>query len=383
MAAQMSPRERVMAALRHEEPDRVPFDCGGTGTTSLTVEAYENLKAHEGISAPTVIMYKAFRVARLDEETMRRLGSDLRPVVIKPPKNWHQPPSEPGTFVDEFGIKWRQVTYSRGYYWELASHPLANASISDLDAYPWPDVEDPGRYEGLAEEARDLFQNTLYALVGDSGFKGFWEPAFMLRGLAQALMDLVQDPEFMHALLEKLFEVNAAITKRFLEITGPYLAAVRLVDDLATQTAPIMSPATYRAMIKPYHKRFCELVREYTDAVIVLHSCGNITLLVEDLIDAGIQALNPVQVSAIPDVAGLKAKYGDRLSFWGGIDTQHVLPHGTAEEVHEEVRLRIHQLGHGGGYIAAAVHNIQPDVPPRNIIAMSEAVRELGKYPLH
>ncbi|MGB9587416.1 MAG: uroporphyrinogen decarboxylase family protein [Armatimonadota bacterium] len=382
MVAQMTPWERVVAALRHEEADRVPFDCGGTGTTSLIAEAYENLKAHEGISAPTLIMYKAFRVARLDEETMRRLGSDLRPVIIKPPQNWSPPPSEPGTFVDEFGIKWRQVNYSRGYYWELAGHPLANATVSDLDAYPWPDVNDPGRYAGLAEEVRDLFQNTPYALVGDSGFKGFWEPAFMLRGLTQALMDLVQNPEFMHALLDKLFQVNAAITRRFLEITGPYLAAIRVVDDLATQTAPIMSPATYRAVIKPYHKRFCELIRKYTDAVIVLHSCGNITLLVDDLIDAGIQALNPVQVSAIPDVAGLKAKYGDRLSFWGGIDSQHILPHGTPEEVHEEVRLRIHQLGQGGGYIAAAVHNIQPDVPPQNIIAMSEAVRELGVYPI-
>lgn len=380
--AQMTPRERVITALHHEEPDRVAFDCGGTGTTSLIVETYEKLKAYEGISTPTQVMYKAFRVARLDEEMMRRLGSDLRPVMIKPPKNWAPPPSEPGTFVDEFGIKWRQVTYSTGYYWELAGHPLANATISDLDAYPWPDVNDPGRYAGLYEEVRDLFHHTPYALVGDSGFKGFWEPAFMLRGLTQALMDLVQNPEFMHALLDKLFEVNAAITKRFLEITGPYLAAIRIVDDLATQISPIMSPATYRAVIKPYHKRFCELIREYTDAIIVLHSCGNITLLVDDLIDAGVQALNPVQVSAIPDIGGLKAKYGDRLSFWGGVDSQHVLPHGTPEQVREEVRLRIHQLGQGGGYIAAAVHNIQPDVPPHNIIAMSEAVRELGVYPI-
>nr|MBC7243945.1 hypothetical protein [Chloroflexota bacterium] len=380
--AQMTSRERVMAALHHEEPDRVPFDLGGSGTTSLTIEAYENLKAYEGISAPTQIMYKAFRVARLDEETMRRLGSDLRPIVIRPPKNWTSPPSEPGTFVDEFGIKWRQVNYSKGYYWELASHPLANATISDLDRYPWPDAGDPGRYKGLAEEVRDLFEHTPYALVGDSGFKGFWEPASMLRGMTQALMDLVQDPDFIHALLDKLFELNAVITQRFLEITGPYLAAIRLVDDLATQSAPIMSPATYRAMIKPYHKKFCALIRQYTDAIIVLHSCGNITLLVDDLIDAGVQALNPVQVSAIPDVAGLKAKYGDRLSFWGGIDSQHVLPHGTPENVREEVGRRIHQLGQGGGYIAAAVHNIQPDVPPRNIIAMSEAVRELGVYPI-
>ena len=380
--APMTPRERVITALHHQEPDRVPFDLGGSGTTSLVAETYESLKAHEGISSPTAIMFKAFRVARLDEGTMRRLGSDLRPVTLRPPRNWSPPPSEPSTFVDELGIKWRQSSYSRGYYWELAGHPLANATISDLDAYPWPDANDPGRYAGLAKEVRDLYQQTSYALMGDSGFKGFWEPAFMLRGLTQALMDLVQNPDFMHALLDKLFELNTAITKRFLEITGPYLAAIRIVDDLATQTSALMSPATYRAMIKPYHKRFCEVIRQHTDATIFLHSCGNVTCLVGDLIDAGVQALNPVQVSAIPDVAGLKAKYGDRLSFWGGIDTQHVLPHGTPEEIREEVRLRIRQLGRGGGYVAAAVHNIQPDVSPRSIIAMSEAVRELGVYPI-
>jgi len=380
--AEMTSRERVMAALRHEEPDHVPLDIGGGNTTSLLVETYENLKEYIGISAPTRIAHKVFRVAWLDEGVMVRLGSDLRPVRLKPPKNWTPPLSEPGTFIDEWGIKWRQTPYAEGYYWELAESPLANATISDLDSYLWPDPGDPGRYEGLAEEAPYLYYNTPYALMGDSGFKGFWEPAYMLRGFEQGLMDLVQNQEFMHALMEKLFELNVAVTKRFLEITGPYLAVVRTSDDLGVQDTLMMSPATYRKMIKPYQKRFNEVIKQYTDAKIFYHSCGNVTRLVGDLIDAGFEALNPVQVSAMDDLEDLKANYGDRLTFWGGIDTQRVLPYGTPGEVREEVRLRICQFGPGGGYVAAAVHNIQPDVPPRNILAMSEAVRELGVYPI-
>jgi len=371
-----------MAALRHEEPDRVPLDIGSGNSTSLLVETYENLKEYMGISAPTRIASKAFRIARLDEDTMVRLGSDLRPVRLKPPKNWTPPPSEPGTFVDLWGIKWRRADYPGGYYWEMCEHPLANATISDLDSYSWPDPDDPGWFEGLAEEVRDLYENTPYALLGDFGFKGFWEIGYMLRGLEQSLIDIIENQEFWHAYMEKMLELNCVFAKKFLEITGPYLAAVRTADDLATQNSLMMSPKTYRKMIKPYQRRLNEVIRQYTDATIFYHSCGNATDLVGDLIDAGFEALNPVQVSAIPDPAGLKAKYGDKLSFWGAIDTQHVLPRGTPEDVREEVKLRIQQLGCGGGYVAAGVHNLNPDVPPQNIIAMSEAVREFGKYPI-
>ena len=378
----MRPRERATAALHHQEPDRVPLDIGGGASTSLVVEAHDKLKQHWGITAPERIISKSFRVARLDEETMRRLGSDFRPITLKAPRNWAPPPSEPGTFVDELGVKWRQAHYAGGYYWELAQCPLADATIADLESYPWPDPDDPGRYVGLAEEIKDLYNNTPYALVGDGGFKGFWEPAFMLRGLTQALMDLVQNKEFMHALLGKLLEINTAVAKRFLEIVGPYVTVVRTADDLATQKSLLMSPATYREMIQPYQKKLNQTLKQYTDAILFYHSCGNVTSLVGDLIDSGVEALNPVQVTAIPDPAGLKAKYGDRLCFWGAIDTQHVLPHGTPEDVRQEVRLRLRQLGQGGGYVVAGVHNLQPDVPPQNIIAMAEAAREFGAYPL-
>ena len=380
--AEMTPRERVQAALRHEEPDRVPLDIGGGNSTTLLVETYEHLKEHLSISAPTRIMNKAFRSAELDEEAMVRLGSDVRSVRTKPPKNWTPPPSEPKSFIDEFGIKWRQTFYPGGYYWEIVEPPLAHATISDIASCPWPEPDDPGRYEGLAEEVQNLHNNTSYALMGDSVIKGFWEPYFMMRGIEQSLVDLLINKEFVHAVMERLFELNTTVAKRFLDITGPYLSVFRTSDYLAAQISLLMSPKTYREMIQPYHRRFNKFVKQYTDAKIFFHSCGNVVSLLDELIDAGFEVLNPVQVSAFEDPSGVKVKYGDRLTFWGGIDTQKVLPKGTPQEVREEVKLRIRQFGAGGGFIAAAVHNMQPDIPPENVLAMSKAVQELGVYPL-
>ena len=379
----MTSRERVTAALQHSEPDRVPLDVGGGQSTSLVVEAYDNFRKYTARPnvEPKYLSY-AFRVARLDEETLVRLGSDVRPVTLKAPRNWKPPASEPGTFIDELGIKWCQVHNASGFYWEQMTYPLAGASIDDLEAYPWPDPADPGRYEGLEDEVRYLYERTPYALLGDCGYKNHWEPAFLLLGFERALLALAAEPDFVMALMEKLSALSAAVTRRFLEITGAYLTAIRTSDDLATQTSLMMSPATYRKLIKPYHKRYFSLIKEYTDAKIFFHSCGNIVGLLDDLIEAGVEALNPVQVAAFHDPAGVKAAYGDRLSFWGGIDTQWVLPNGTPEQVREEVKLRIGQFGPGGGFVAASVHNIQADVPPENILAMSEAVQRYGKYPL-
>jgi uroporphyrinogen decarboxylase len=380
--AEMTSRERVVAALNRQEPDRVPLDIGGGQSTSLVVEAYENYKNDIGLSAPERHLQKIYRVARLDEEVMIQLGSDVRPVILKPPKNWTPPPSEPGTTIDEFGVTWRQVHFEGGFYWEVVESPLAEATISDIGSHPWPDPLDPGRFEGLAEEVQDLYHNTSYALLGDCGFKNFFEPCWSILGMERALIDLVADQEFYRALFDVLFEINAAATKRFLEITGPYLTAVRTSDDMATQDSLMLSPKTYRELIKPYHARYLALVKEWTDAKIFFHSCGNIVPLLDDLIEAGIEVLNPVQATTWDDPAGVKARYGDRLSFWGGIDSQRVLPYGTPEEVREEVRLRIQQFAPGGGYVAGSVHLMQADVPPQNVIALSKAVREFGVYPI-
>lgn len=381
--SEMTSRERVLAAINHQEPDRVPLDIGGGSSTGIVVEGYEKLKQYLGMSGQTGEMNKIFRVARLNESVMQRLGSDCRPLGIKSPANWTPPPAEPGTFTDIWGITWRQAWYGDGcYYWELARNPLAKATVEDLEMYSWPDPLDPGHTAGLVEEAKALYEETDYAIIGDGGFKSFWELGYMLRGLEQMLMDLVLNPGFVSALMSKLLEINMAATGRFLEVVGPYIHVFRTADDLATQKGRLMSPQTYRTLLKPIYKRYFDFIKSKTEARIFYHSCGNVVDLIDDLVDIGVDIINPVQVSALGDTAALKARFGDKVVFWGGIDTQHALPHGAIEDVQAEVRRRIRDLAPGGGYVVGAVHNIQPDVPPENIVAMAEATRKYGTYPL-
>jgi uroporphyrinogen decarboxylase len=381
--AEMTPRQRVWAAVNHQEPDRVPLDIGGGSSTSIVIEGYDKLKERWGVPGETKVMNKIFRIAWLDGSVMQRLGSDCRPLAIKPPLNWTPPPAEPGTFTDMWGITWRQAFYGEGcYYWELLRSPLAEASIEDIQSYPWPDLSDPGFTAGLAEQVKELYEGTDYAIMADGGFKSFWELGYMLRGFEQSLMDLALNPDFISALMAKLLEINKTMTARFLDIVGPYIQVFRTGDDLATQRGPLMSPKTFLTLIKPYYKEYFDFVKSRTDAKIFFHSCGNAVELIDDLAEVGVDILNPVQVAAMGDTAELKARFGDKMTFWGAIDTQRVLPLGTAEEVEAEVQQRIRDLGPGGGYVVGPVHNIQPDVPPENIVAMAEATRKYGTYPL-
>ena len=380
--AEMTSRERVWAAVNHEEPDRVPLDIGGGGSTTLVVEAYQKLERHWGLPPREPrIMSKAFRLAYLDEDALTRLGSDTRALGVKGFSRAPTQTGDPDTFRDAWGVVWRRARYPGGYYWEMHGHPLAEATVQDLDRYPWPDPQDPALTAGLAEEVRTLAAGP-YAIVADGGFKSFFELAYMMRGLEQLLMDLVADPEFVSELMEKLLELNLAGTRRFLEIAGPFIQVFRAADDLATQTGLLMSPDVYRAVLKPIYKRYFDAVHALTPAKLFYHSCGCVNELVDDLIEIGVDILNPVQVSAMGDTARLKARFGSRVTFWGGIDTQRVLPHGTPAEVEEEVRRRIRDLGPGGGYVVASVHNIQPDVPPENVLAMAGATHKHGRYPL-
>lgn len=380
---EMTSRERVKAAINHIEPDRVPLDIGGGCSTSIAVEGYEKLKQYLRVLGETHKLSEIFRISKLDESIMQRLGSDCYPIVTKSPLNWTPPPSEPGTLVDNWGIKWKQTYYAEGcYYWDVIQSPLEKARVEDLESYPWPDMDDPGYTAGLAQEARTLHERTQYAIVGDSGFQSHWEMGFLLRGYKQILMDLRRNPEFVSRLMSRILEINMAVTGRFLDAVGQHIDVIRTSDDLATQEGLVMSPAMYRTFLKPVHKKFFDSIKSKTNAKIFYHSCGNIAELIDDLAEIGVGIINPVQVAALGDTVKLKARFGEKVAFWGGIDTQEVLPRGSPEDVKAEVRRRIHDLAPRGGYVLAAVHNIQPDVPPQNIVAMARAARELGTYPL-
>ena len=204
----------------------------------------------------------------------------------------------------------------------------------------------------------------------------------MLRGIEQMYIDLLENPEFVMALMEKLLQINTIVTGRFLDIVGPYIQVIRTTDDLATQQRLMMKPQTYRSLLKPYYRTYIEFVKSKTEAKIFYHSCGNVTDIIDDLAEIGVDAINPVQVSAMGDTNELKAHFGHKVSFWGAIDSQRILPFGTVEDVETEVQRRIRDLAPGGGYVVAGVHTIQPDVPPQNIVAMAETVRKCGTYPL-
>lgn len=284
-------------------------------------------------------------------------------------------------FIDEWGVKWKKPKH--GYYFDMIEHPLKNAVTKDLDDYPWPDPDDPGRYEGLEEEAKKLFENTEYAIVGDARAGSLFERNWYLTGIERFFTDMLTNQGFIEKLLAISFEIHQKKVSRFLDTVGDYIQVLAIDGDLAMQTGPLMSPDLYRRMIKPHYKKLLRSVKSKTDAKVFRHCCGNIVPFIPDFIEYGIDAIHPVQVSAKNmDTKILKEKFGNKIGFWGAIDTQHVLPYGTVEDVEKEVKKRIHDLAPGGGYVLAAVHNIQRDVPPKNIVAMFKAAKNYGKYPI-
>jgi uroporphyrinogen decarboxylase len=380
----MTPRQRVQTALNHQEPDRVPLDFGTGGNSSPVPEFYQKLSSHYDLQTDMRFLPHYLRLVQVDECILQDLAIDTRHILMRPTQHGRRPCREPGQFYDEWGTRWKEVDAGEVVYRELAESPLADATIDDLASYAWwPNAIDPDRCAGLKEEAERLFHQTDYALVGAPGFNGVWERAWYLCGLQRALEGLLVEPEFMHALLRRITDACKTALGCYLDQVGPYIQIIKLADDVGAQDGPEMSPATYRNMIKPYHHELFEFVKQRTAAKIFFHTCGSVVRLLPDLIDAGVEILNPVQVSARDmDTRRLKAEFGDRLSFMGAIDTQHVLPFGSVADVQREVERRIADLGPGGGYILAPVHNVQGDVPAENLIAMYRHARQVGRYPL-
>jgi uroporphyrinogen decarboxylase len=275
------------------------------------------------------------------------------------------------------------VYQQNGYYLEMIGNPLREATLDDLDRYPWPDPYDPARIRGLEEEVKYWYEQTDYALVGGLPCGGMFESCTWLRGMDKFLMDLITDKDFSHALMSKILALHQGFFSVFLDIVGPYIDIIETADDFGIQTGLLISPKLYREMVKPYHQALFETIKSKTNARIFLHSCGSVVDIVDELIDAGVEVLNPVQPLAkgMGDPVALNKRFGKQIVFHGGIDIQKVLPTGTIEDVYAEVKKRISGLAPGGGYILAAAHNIQVDVPSQNIVAMFDAAHQYGTYP--
>ena len=374
--AKLNSKERVNRALNFMETDRVPIDMGAGISSNITIGAYKNLKKFLGIDSPTEILEKTFGIANVEESVFIKLDTDFRRV------NGHALPDgyfpDPNTFIDEWGVKF--IRPEGGEYFDSISAPLKDADVEDLEKYPWPDPEKTEILSGLEKLAKDAAESPFASIGSPFPFSRVFEQAHFLRGFQQFLIDLMSEKEFAHALLRKIVDVQKKRWGLYLRETGKYVDVVRVGDDVAMQSGPLMSPGVYREMVKPYHKELFQFIKEHTDAKLLYHCCGDVTKLIDDFIEIGVDILNPVQVSASNmDTKILKEKYHGKIVFWGAVDSQKVLPSGTEDDVRAEVRKRIDDLAEGGGFVLSAVHNIQSDVPPENIVAMiDEAHRYTG-----
>ena len=380
----MNPRERVIAALNHRQPDRVPIDLGGTIVTSITKSAYLALKQHLGEPVENLTMLDYVQqLPYLDEALLQRFGVDFRlvqlPAATAPGLNIFEE-GKYYAFIDRWGSK-LHMPKDGGLYFDWVDFPVKEFTLEALERYQWPTPDPPEYHAELGRQAKRLFETTDYALVGSAVIGGgiFEQPARTI-GMQNFLMTLVQEPAFADRLMERITEIYIESCNRYLDQVGPYLQVFTYWDDVCTQSGWMIRPELYRQRIKPLTRRLVEAIKKKTDAKLFYHSCGAAFDLVPDLIELGFDILNPVQVSAKGmDPVRLKQTYGKDISFWGGaVDTQRVMPFGTPQQVRDEARRRIDELGTDGGFIFAPIHNIQAFVPPENILAMFETALQVG-----
>ena len=371
----MKHRERVLAALSHEQPDVVPIDLGGTVNSSIVVEGYERLKEHFGVEDDNRLCNRMMRSVVVDEEILRSLDIDTRGVFPGAPVSGADQELGPGRYKDLWGVE--RVKPDHSYYNDQRTFPLGgDITVADIAKYPWPDPDDPGFTNGLKERIQWIRENTDCAAA-------MWIPtAFVhvsqyVRGFEDWYCDFVLNTKTLEALFDAILEINLQTAKNMLEEAGKDVDVIVTADDLGAQNGLQVSYEQYRKFIHPRLEKHFRQIHDLSPAKVLFHSCGSVASIIEDLISIGVDALNPVQVTtAGMEPAGLKEKYKGRMAFWGAMDTQNVLPKGSVADVKRMVEERVEQMGEGGGYVLAAVHNIQPDVPTENILAMFEHARE-------
>lgn len=374
--ASTSSRERVLRAFEHKEPDRVPIDFGSKGS-GIGLQVYEEFKKEMGVRSETKVLDQRLGLAAVDEKILKHFNVDTRYVYMKAARNW-DPQADPkeDTFLDEWGAMLKRP--EGGFYYDHVAPAIKEPTLDAIKNHKWPDPFDKSRAEGAAEEAR-RHREQGYA-VG-TYLKGVWESSWIVRGIENCMTDMYLNQDFYHRLLDRIADVLEGELSTFLDEAGPYLDFVCITEDLGTQISLLVSPQAYKEFIRPRSMRLFDLIKRKSGARVAQHSCGAIFSLIPDLIEAGVEILNPVQVSARGmDTKALKAEYGRDLIFWGGIDSQSTLVNGTAEMVEEETKRVIGDLAPGGGYLIAPTHDIQNFTPTQNIIAFYLAANKYGWY---
>jgi uroporphyrinogen decarboxylase len=382
----MKSRERVIMALNHQEPDRIPIDLGGSIVTSVTKSAYIDLKRFLGLPQEEIAMLDYVQqLPYLTEDLLQRFQVDFRMVQLPAATAPGLSIFEEGdylAFIDRWGSK-LHMPRQGGLYFDWVDFPIKSTSLQALDEYKWPRPDSLENNLRLRDQAKSLYETTDFALVGSAVIGGgiFEQPARTM-GLENFLMALVREPQFVDRLMDRITDIYIESCNNYLDLLGDYIQVFTFWDDVCTQDGWMIRPDLYRKLIKPKQKRLVEAIKKKTPAKLFYHSCGATFDLIPDLIDLGFDILNPVQVSARGmDSKRLKQTYGMDIVFWGGaVDTQSVLPFGKPQDVVDEVKRRIDDLAPGGGFVFAAVHNIQAFVPPENIVALFDTALEYGWY---
>jgi uroporphyrinogen decarboxylase len=414
MTTTMTSRERVLAALEHREPDRVPIDFSGHRSSGIAAIAYAKLRKALALPDRPIRVYDPIQqLAIVDEDVLERFHADTielgRGFALEKEHwvdwtlpdgtpcqmpRWAAPEREQGGFViravsgrivgrmPDGAIYFEQThwPFLQGDDFSRLEEALGDQMWSAAASPPGPLASGPDGDRVLAEGAKRLRERSDRAIIGLFGGNLLESGQFLYR-IDNFLMLLAGDPRRAHEFLDRLVEIHLARLERFLKLVGPYIDVVLFGDDLGTQKGPQISPAMYREFFMPRHARMWRRAKELARAKVMLHCCGGVRPLLPHLIEAGLDAINPVQIScAGMDSRGLKADFGRRLTFWGGgCDTRLMLSRGTPAEIRRHVREQVAIFCLGGGFVFQQVHNILADVPPENIVAMFDAAYEAGR----
>jgi len=382
----MTHRQRLLTALDHKEPDRIPIDLGSTQVTGISLYAYKQLRTYLDLPIEDpVICDRIQQICLPHENILKRFGVDTRGLW---PKMNHTDfeDNDDGEYLshtDEWNLSYR-MKKEGGLWYDLYKSPLESLDLSPqtIKKFNWPIGKNPQRIKHLRSQA-EAFRHQEYAVVLKSICAGLFEMMIRLRGMQNAMMDLLADPQNAGLLLDRILKHKIDYWDMALSELGDVVDVIAEGDDFGTQTSQLISIDTWRTLVKPRQRELIQFMKRKAPGVkIFFHSCGNVRDYIEEFIHMGIDILNPVHITA----AGMEAKqlkkdFGDGIVFWGGgIDTQDTLPHGDQFQVIDEVKRNIDIFAVDGGYVFNTIHNIQPDVPPQNIVAMYETVLEHGIY---
>ncbi len=401
----MTSRERIVEALNHRQPDTLPIDFGGMRSTGIHIDAYLKLKEYLGFSQGMPKLYDVFQqLAEPEMDVLNRMGGDVvqahrlcpafgiridrwktqcskdgKQYLV--PEDYNPVRNEKGELEIRDNGKVIAKMPAGGFYFDVVDHPYENVnSMDDIDKIDIPEITDE-EIEFITNECKYLYENTDKAILLCFG-GNILEAGQINWGYEKFFTSLALEPELVHYWLNKLTDAYMRDLEKIMKAVGQYINVIQFGDDLGTQEAPQISPAMYREMIKPYHARQYQYIRNnYPNVKVFLHSCGAIYDLIPDLIDAGVEILNPVQISAKGmDPVKLKKEFGKYLTFWGGgANMQYTVNLGTVEEIRREVRELIEIFSPGGGFVFNQVHNIQPGVPPEKIMAIYDTALEYRK----